>query len=171
VHEISLDRYLIANHLQLEAQVKDYKNAFRLYLKGEDAKLTNQRSIILNAVFSTHSHFDAESLFLLIQEQKNIESVSLTSIYRTLPLLLDAGLIKRSPGNPSKEQYEHTYGHPEHCHLECSKCGIIIEEKVTHEQRNVLQNMTDKFGFKTTELEIHLLGICKSCLQKMKKNT
>lgn len=151
--------------------MKDHKSAFRLYLKENGIKLTNQRSIILDTVFSTHSHFDAESLFLIIQKQGHIKSVSLTSIYRTLPLLLDAGLIKRSPGNPIREQYEHVYGHPEHCHLECNKCGVIIEEKVTHEQRNVLQNMTDKFGFKTTELEIHLLGICKSCLQKMKKNT
>jgi Fur family transcriptional regulator, ferric uptake regulator len=150
--------------------MKDHKCAFRIYLKENEIKLTTQRSIILDTVFSTHSHFDAESLFLLIQKQESTESVSLTSIYRTLPLLLDAGLIKRSPGNPSKEQYEHTYGHPDHCHLECSKCGVIIEEKVTHEQRNALQTMTDKFGFKTSELEIHLLGMCRSCFQKMKKN-
>jgi Fur family transcriptional regulator, ferric uptake regulator len=151
--------------------MKDHKSAFRLYLKEHRIKLTNQRSIILDAVFSTHSHFDAESLFLLIQKKEYIESVSLTSIYRTIPLLLDAGLIKRSPGNLSKEQYEHTYGHPDHCHLECNKCGVIIEEKVTGEQKNILQTMTDKIGFQTIELEIHLLGICKSCFQKMKKNT
>jgi Fur family transcriptional regulator, ferric uptake regulator len=155
--------------LQLEGNMKDYKSAFGLYLKSKGAKLTIQRSIILETVFSIHSHFDAESLFLKIPNQGLKETVSLTSIYRTLPLLLEAGLIKRSPGNPLKEQYEHTYGHPEHCHLECLNCGIIIEEKVTMEQRNILEKMTQKLGFHATELDIHYLGYCKGCFEKMKK--
>jgi Fur family transcriptional regulator, ferric uptake regulator len=154
--------------LQLEGIMKDYKNAFRLYLKGKGAKLTKQRSIILDAVFSTHSHFNAEYLYILIKKQGNAESVSLTSIYRTLPLLLDAGLIKRSPGNPSSEQYEHVYGHPEHCHLECMDCGAILEIKVSPDQRNLLENMTMKLGFQPIELEIHILGYCKKCHQTRK---
>ncbi|HNX00041.1 MAG TPA: Fur family transcriptional regulator [Candidatus Cloacimonadota bacterium] len=147
--------------------MKDYLNAFKSYLKVSGAKLTNQRSIILDAVFSIHSHFDAESLFIQIQKTSQNEQVSLTSIYRTLPLLLEAGLIRRSPGNPNKEQYEHVYGHPDHCHLECIHCGKIIEKRLTPEQKTSLNELAEKSNFQSTTVEIHLTGYCKSCREKV----
>lgn len=149
--------------------MRDYLNAFKTYLKAHDSKLTEQRRIILDTVFSIHDHFNAESLYNLVCTNGQNKGVSLTSIYRTLPLLIGAGLIKRSPGDPSKEQYEHTYGHPDHCHMECSDCGAIIEKKVSSKQRAALLDMTNPAGYQPTSVEIHFYGYCKSCQASRKK--
>jgi Fur family ferric uptake transcriptional regulator len=65
---------------------------FEEFLKLKELKYTSERKLILKAIFSFHKHFDVEELFERLHKQGNY--VSRATIYRTIPLLLQSGLIK-----------------------------------------------------------------------------
>ncbi len=99
--------------------------AFQEFLSRKGLKLTTPRREILNAVFSLHEHFDAEQLHAVLRGLKL--RISLATIYRTLPLLAEAGLIQLSLRSSSRDVFELIYGHPRHIHWICSCCGRVQE--------------------------------------------
>jgi len=136
------------------------KEVFRKYIKNKGLKLTPERITILNEVFSTHDHFDVEELYGRIGAKR--ESVSRTTIYRTLPLLLDCGLISEAIRCKGRVYYEHIYGHRHHSHLVCIKCGKIIEfedDQIEKEKERICK----KYNFKTTEYRFGIRGYCEDC--------
>ncbi|MDO8991776.1 MAG: transcriptional repressor, partial [Daejeonella sp.] len=64
---------------------------FKEFLEKKGLKFTKERAAVLKDVFSTHNHFDPDEL--LIKMRKKGIRVSKASIYRTLPLLLECGLV------------------------------------------------------------------------------
>ena len=133
---------------------------FEKYLQSKELKLTQPRKIILNAVFSTHEHFNVDELY--DQIRKKHKDVSRATIYRTIPLLMEAGLIKQSLRCLAKDHYEHTYGHNRHFHLICEKCGKIIEVE-SKETENILNKLAKKHNFNIKEYNVGAKGICKKC--------
>ena len=97
---------------------------FKEFLEKKGLKFTKERAAVLKDVFSTHNHFDPDEL--LIKMRKKGIRVSKASIYRTLPLLLECGLVEQVEKMDKHAHYEHTFGHGHHDHLICIKCGRII---------------------------------------------
>lgn len=136
------------------------KEIFKKYIKEKGLKFTPEREVILDEVFSTHDHFDVEKLYERISSKR--ERISRATIYRTLPLLLDCGLISEAVRCKDRIYYEHTYGHKHHSHLVCIKCGKIIEfedDKIEQEKERICK----KYGFKPTEYRFGIKGYCKDC--------
>lgn len=145
----------------------NHKDVFEEYLKSKDLKLTSKRLKILNAVFENHGHFSVESLFNEIQNQNTDgEIVSRATIYRTIPLLIEANLIKVSEKISETENYEHIYGHPKHAHLVCIKCNKIIEEDEDKQMKKALKAIAQKFDFKISDFNICIKGECRECQSK-----
>ena len=71
----------------------DHATIFRDYLAKKGLKLTSPRKKILEAVFAIHEHFNAEELYGRIKSHS--QGISLATVYRTLPLLLEAGLVQQ----------------------------------------------------------------------------
>ncbi len=136
---------------------------FGKYLISKGLKLTKPRKIILDTVFATHKHFNVDELYDLIR--KKHKDVSRATIYRTIPLLVDSGLIKQSLRCLAKDHYEHTYGHDRHLHLICEKCGKIIEVE-SREAENILNELAKKHNFHIKEFNVGARGICKKCRNK-----
>ncbi len=136
---------------------------FGKYLISKGLKLTKPRKIILDTVFATHKHFNVDELYDLIR--KKHKDVSRATIYRTIPLLVDSGLIKQSLRCLAKDHYEHTYGHDRHLHLICEKCGKIIEVE-SKETENILNELAKKHNFNIREFNVGAKGICKKCRNK-----
>ena len=99
--------------------MKKEKELYRDFLKSKNLKLTKPRLIIMEAVFENHEHFNVDDLYEQIK--KKHKNVSRATIYRTVPLLVESGLIKQSLRCESKDIYEHTYGHENHLHFICEK--------------------------------------------------
>ncbi len=136
---------------------------FKEFLAKKGLKLTKERSAILEEVFSTHGHFDPDDL-LMKMRQKGIR-VSKASIYRTLPLLLECGLVEEVEKVDKHAHYEHTFGHGHHDHLICIKCGKVIDvysEKLERLQKKLCNR--EKFRCVTHSLEIK--GYCEKCNTK-----
>ncbi len=136
------------------------KKVFRDFLSSKGLKLTKERQRILDEVFAFHGHFDPEGL-LLKMKKKSIK-VSKASIYRTLPLLVESGLIEQVEKNDKHAHYEHTFGHGHHDHLICLKCGVVIEvfsPRLEDIQDELCEE--NRFHGKTHTLEIK--GYCRNC--------
>jgi len=144
------------------------EDRFRDHLKRKELKFTPERGLILKKVFSLHKHFDVEELFRKLR--KKDRTISRATIYRTLPLLLESGLIREALRCRGRVYYEHIFGHPHHDHLVCIECGKIIEFK--NEKLEKLQDgICRKYGFKPIEHRLGIKGYCRRCQKKISKST
>lgn len=138
---------------------------FRNFLKERGQKVTKEREAILKKIFSLHGHFEPESLYLHIR--KSGLKASRSSVYRTINLLYECGLIERVRTTEHGTIYEQTYGNKHHDHMLCMLCGKVIEfysEDLERIQEELCKQQ--HFEGKTHTLEIR--GYCKKCQKKQK---
>ena len=115
------------------------------YLQHKGLRKTAQREAIIEAAFNTTEHYTAEELLLMA---RTIEpSVSRATIYRTLPLLVECGVLKEMDFGKDYKYYDPNYiDHPGHNHLICLDCSKVVE----FEDRNIdtLEDcITKRLGF------------------------
>ena len=145
---------------------KSELQVFREYLKKNRLRYTKERERIIKEIFATHDHFDVDALYLTIR-QKGI-NISKASIYRLIPLLIDAGLIQDVFFEDGHMHYEHIYGHEHHCHLRCIECGKI--EEFTDPRLNQIEgDLVERFGFKILDYKLNVKGLCPGCRERIRK--
>jgi Fur family ferric uptake transcriptional regulator len=141
------------------------KIIFKNFLKERGQRLTREREAILGKILSYHGHFEPESLYLKIK--KSGLKASRASVYRTLNLLHECGLIEIVRKTDHGTVYEHTFGHDHHDHMLCVRCGKIIE--FYYEDLEKLQEkLCKKKGFQGTSHSLEIRGYCKECQKKRK---
>jgi Fur family ferric uptake transcriptional regulator len=136
------------------------KEVFKKYIKSRGLKFTPERQIILEEVFSMHEHFDVEKLHKRLDAKGS--RISRATIYRTLPLFLDCGLISEAVRCKDRVYYEHVFGHKHHSHLVCINCGKVIEfedDRIEEEKERICK----KYNFKPAEYRFGIKGYCKDC--------
>jgi len=138
------------------------------FLAGKGLRRTIQREAIIEAAFGTKEHFSAEELLTMARVIEN--SVSRATVYRTLPLLVESGLLRELDLGGDVKVYDPNFiEHPTHNHLICVDCHKIIEfEDINME---LLENcITRRLGFspasKALKIEAHcdelkLTGACQ----------
>ncbi len=136
------------------------KEIFKKYLVDKGLKFTPERVRILEEVFSRHDHFDVEDLFQSFHDRG--ENISRATIYRTLPLMVESGLVQEAMRCGERICYEHIYGHRSHGHLVCVNCGKIIEFE-NDELEKIKKKVCGKYDFKPTEFRFGIKGYCKDC--------
>jgi len=141
------------------------KKIFNKFLKERGQKFTKERAAILQRIFSYHGHFDTESLYLKIRETGL--KASRASVYRTLNLLCECGLIEKVTKTEHGTIYECTFGHEHHDHMLCIGCGTIIEF-YSEDLERLQENICRKQDFKGVTHTLEIRGYCKRC-QKNKK--
>ena len=147
--------------------MKNEKVLYREYLKSKNLKLTKPRCVILAAVFENHGHFNVDELYEQIR--KKHKNVSRATIYRTIPLLIESGMIRQSLRCESKDIYEHTYGNENHLHFICTNCGKIIETSFS-KVADQIDKLAKNEGFEITEYSLAARGLCKKCKKKELKS-
>jgi len=133
---------------------------FRMFLAKRGLKMTGARRAVLDVVFSTHDHFDADSLLLMLRNRKS--RVSKATVYRTLSLLVESGLVREMTLNERGHVYEHVFGHGHHDHMVCAECARVIEfkdDQIEHLQRRVC----DYMSFTPTHHSLKIFGLCSQC--------
>ena len=141
--------------------------ALSQYLKEKKMRRTPERFAILEKVFSTDAHFYVDAL----HEAMEMEGyhVSLSTVYATVQLFLEAGLVRRHQFGNQPAQYERVLlGVTEsHHHLVCTSCGKVRAVKAPElaEQINALRYPT----FRTEFFSLYVYGICSRCQKRMRK--
>jgi Fur family transcriptional regulator, ferric uptake regulator len=135
---------------------------FEEFLRTKGKRLTQERSIIVQEVFSGHEHFDAEQLVARLSRRRDGRSVSRSTVYRTLGWLEEAGLLRKVARTNDRDLYEHDYGYPQHDHLICGKCGELIE---FHNQAisEILEEIAAAHGFRMSGHRLEVHGKCEKC--------
>src|SRR3990172_505275 len=103
----------------------DVTPKFEKYIKQRGMKWTPEREAVLREALDTEGHFEAEELAFRLRKKGS--RVSKATVYRTLPLLVKAGLIKEVIHGDKHHHYEHIHEANQHDHLICLKCGKIME--------------------------------------------
>lgn len=138
------------------------------FLATKNLRITTQRQIIIDTVFGTEEHFTAEQL--LDWSRAKDSSISRATVYRTLPLLTESGLVREMDFGKDYKFYDPNYAeHPDHNHIICSDCQKIVEFE--SQQLDALENqLAQKLGFsiKAARLqitanceELRRVGVCK----------
>lgn len=139
------------------------KDKFREILKERGQRFTGERYAILQKALSYRGHFDPETLYLLIR--KAGAKASRASVYRTLSVLLDCGVIRQVRKTEHGTVYESTYGHSHHDHMLCIQCGDILEF-YSRELEKIQERICKKQGFHGSSHTLEIRGYCKKCRKK-----
>jgi Fur family ferric uptake transcriptional regulator len=139
------------------------KQIFIDFLKDRGHRLTKERSVIVQKILARSGHFDPESLYLQIREAGM--KASRASVYRTVNLLHECGLINKIGKTERSAVYEYTFGNKHHDHMLCIQCGRIIEfysEKLEGIQEAVCREQ----GFQGKNHTLEIRGYCRKCQKK-----
>lgn len=131
------------------------------YLQSRGKRVTQQRRIIVEQVFSRHEHFDADELLAQLRELVGPKKVSRPTVYRTLTELVEAGLLRKM-NLRGRSVYEHDYGYPQHDHLHCTKCDKLIEFS-SDELKQLRDAVGREHQFRVTGHRLIISGICSDC--------
>jgi Fur family ferric uptake transcriptional regulator len=135
------------------------KRRFLKFLGKKNLRMTAQRAAIIDTVFGTEAHFTAEQL--LEWSRRRDKSVSRATVYRTLPLLTESGLVREMDFGKDYKFYDPNYAeHPNHNHIICQDCEKIVEFE--SDQIAKLENeISHRLGFSVKSQRLQITGTCE----------
>jgi len=133
------------------------------FLAQKNLRVTAQREAIIDSAFSTQEHFTADQLLEWSRDRD--KSVSRATVYRTLPLLTESGLVREMDFGKDHKFYDPNYAaHPHHNHIICQDCDKIVEfdsDKI----EQIESEISHRLGF---SVKTHRLQITATC-EELKK--
>ncbi len=124
--------------------------------------LTSQRQLILDAIHKSCGPVDAKILYKLVSKKDN--TVSLATVYRSLKLFKEMGLIDEHRFGKACYCYELKQS-MEHQHMICKCCGKVVEfESPLITQ--MIKTLEDEKGFNIERVELCIQGACSECRKK-----
>lgn len=145
------------------------RDIFAQELKKKGLRNTDQRNAILNMLLdNAQSHLSTEEIYSLVKER--FPDIGLATVYRTLLLLDEIGLIHKIDFDDGRSRYEIINREEKHLHhhLLCTVCGRIDEVKDDLLEK-LEKQILEKNGFKVKNHNLKFYGTCKDCLEKEKK--
>lgn len=132
--------------------------AFEAFLRSRNLKVTAERMGILRAIADRQDHVDADTL----QAELRAQGISRATIYRTLDLLVQCGLVRRHSLGTSHAVFEPAFGVEHHDHLVCVDCGKVIE--FFREDLEALQEtICADHRFRPLQHTLKIFGLCETC--------
>ena len=136
------------------------QSIFRNYLERRGLKLTAERQGVFDELFARHEHVEADEI--LVRLRAKGKKISRATIYRTLELLVDSGIVGRVRIGEIGYRYERLRAGEHHDHLICNECGRVIE---FFEPRieSLQDDVCERYGFLAISHSHQLRGICRQC--------
>ena len=140
---------------------------FKRVLRDNGLKYTKQREVLLQTLYNNSEHFTPEQLYLHIKERHPGLDVGIATVYRSLNLLEESGMVTSISFGAQGKKFE-LANKPHHDHMICRQCGVIVEfEDQIIEKRQLA--IAKEHGFKLTGHIMQLYGVCSECnKQKIK---
>lgn len=136
---------------------------FERFLATKSLRLTEARAAIVEAALARKGHYPIEDLIADLKA-RGIRG-SKATVYRTLPLLAEAGILQPAIVAGDAKSYETTFGQDHHDHLICHRCGKVVE--FGFEAFEILQReVAGRYGFRLENHHHELVGTCPECLAR-----
>jgi Fur family ferric uptake transcriptional regulator len=137
--------------------IQEVKEIFTAYLKSNQHRLTPERFMVLEQIYTADGHIDADDMYL---RMKNTGSrVSRATVYNTLDLLVECGLVQRHQFGQNQSYYERAHGYRQHDHIICQQCGAVVEfcDPRIQEIKTLMQRI---YGFQIDAHNLQFYGTC-----------
>ncbi len=152
-----------------ELVIKQKEKAFADFIATRGLKTTRQRNTIVSVFFRMRGHISVEEL---LREVKKVNPrIGYATVYRTLHLLVESGLVEERRFGDGLARYE---GHSEvehHDHMICLECGEIFE--FFNPALEALQEkLAEEHKFRIFRHRLELYGVCgdaEACHRRQKK--
>jgi Fur family ferric uptake transcriptional regulator len=145
------------------ADVAQSLDAFRRFLRERSLPVTTQREQVAEVLFAAGGHQSVEDIEKLLRGRDL--HVGKATIYRTLDLLADSGMIIERDFGEGFRRYERVPGHPHHEHLICLRCGKVVEFQNDRLER-MKALIADEYGFQHSHHRLEIYGVCRECQQR-----
>ena len=136
------------------------EQAFIQQLRERGFRMTPQREIILSVMHDLEAFATADDIYDRVQSINS--SVDISTVYRTLDLLQEFGLVSCVDMGDAQRRYELLGVHGRHMHLVCQACGQVIGVDA-EEARALGEHLKDVCGFQATLDHLTVPGLCEAC--------
>lgn len=139
------------------------KEQLKTILSGRRLKLTKGRDEILREIDEIEGHFDQQTLYNGLKAKGS--KIGRASVYRTIPILVEGGIIREVEKTERHAHYEKVVENKHHDHLICLSCGRTIE--FYSPTLEMLQDeICQREGFKGLRHNLEIMGHCRECARK-----
>jgi len=139
---------------EVERRFEQFKEAAR----SAGVKLTHQRLEIFRAAASSVEHRSADDIYQVVRE--SMPTISLDTVYRTLWLFMDLGLLKTFGQREERARFDANLA--QHHHYRCLKCGMVRDfESAELNDLPIPASVNSFGGIVSTQIEVQ--GVCANC--------
>lgn len=131
-------------------------------LRQRGYRITPQREMIVETIAHNETHMTAEEIFEAIHTRS--KALNLATVYRTLDLLVDVGLVSRADLGNGQTMFVSDQ-HGPHLHLVCRQCGCVIGVDSSL-LATIEEPLRVKYGFSADLQHVCISGLCESCRNK-----
>jgi Fur family ferric uptake transcriptional regulator len=136
---------------------------FRAWLRTGHLPVTPQREQVAATLFAAEGHLTVEGLQRVLRDAGH--RIGTATLYRTLDLLVQAGLARSHDFGEGTRRFEASPEHDDHGHFICTQCGAVTE--FTHERVDrMLGFVADEHGFRLRRHRVELHGLCRDCQRR-----
>lgn len=135
------------------------------YLDSRRLRKTPERFAILEAVFSHNDHFGIETLYEEMDARQY--HVSRSTIYNTMELFTECGLVRKHQFGTNQALYEKVVSAGNHHHLICTECGKVKEVK----DADLMADISGRrYGtFAVSYISLYVYGVCSTCQRRRRR--
>jgi len=122
-------------------------------------RVTRQRQLVMQVLQDNPGHLEVEAVYALAKASD--PNISLPTVYRTLAVLKEMGLVKEHALGESHAHFEAVPETP-HYHFTCQKCGRVVEFDAP-QVKQVVHTLSRREGLQVTDVHLFLSGYCAKC--------
>lgn len=130
-------------------------------LRAAGHRLTQPRQVVVEAVAEQRSRFTAGEL--CDDVARRAPSVGRATVFRTMQLLAEAGVLERVHGDGGRDAYiVDSRGHHHHHHMVCGTCGAVVSLEGCGLE-DFVTDLASRYGFAAEDHLVEIYGRCAAC--------
>ena len=140
-----------------QQKIDEVRSIFQAFLKKRNKRQTPERFAVLEEIYKTDDHVDADELYVRLKQDGT--RVSRATVYNTLELLLECDLVVRHQFGKNQAKYERAYSYWQHDHLICMDCNELLEFCDPRLQ-SIQEMVADIYEFDIKHHSLNMYGHC-----------